>query len=107
MAYPGWSRRGRDLVPPAHARGAGTVIAGREVHVVFDKTGRILALADAGEVSGPGGVTLHHEPVAGPGQRSCRLRLTETHLTDGLAALIRDFEVDPTAAAPVLRRRGG
>jgi len=77
----------------------------RHVHVVYDEHGRILAVADATESSGPGGLVLGHRPVERPGQSSARLTLSDEHVAGGPTSLVRDWEIDPDASPPALRRR--
>ncbi len=78
----------------------------RDVHVVFDDDGRILALADAAEVTDAEGRTFGHEPVERSGQHAVRLTLGDEELSHGPAKLVADFEIDRTASPPALRRRG-
>lgn len=77
----------------------------REVHVVYDESGRILAVADAEDVTGPGGVVLGHRPVERAGQRSTRLTLGDEHRAVGPLGLVRDFEIDAASSPPTFRRR--
>jgi hypothetical protein len=77
----------------------------RDVHVVYDDTGRILAVADATEAAGPGGLLVGHRPVERLGQNAVRLVLGDEHVAGGLSSLLRDFEIDHQASQPALRRR--
>lgn len=77
----------------------------RDVHIVHDGDGRILAVAPAGPISGDDGSTRGVTPVAAEGQFALRLTLTEEHAAVGPGALIRDFEVDLSAAQASLRSR--
>ncbi|MFZ0172602.1 MAG: hypothetical protein WAL04_13040 [Acidimicrobiales bacterium] len=77
----------------------------RDVHVIYDDSGRILAVADASEAVGPGGLLLGYTPVERPGQRSVRLTLGDEHIAGGPSSLLRDFEIDHAAFPPALRRR--
>jgi hypothetical protein len=77
----------------------------REVHVLFDDHGKILAVADAASRTGPDGVILGHRPVERAGQRAVRVALGEEHEAAGPAGLVRDFELDVAASPPRLRRR--
>jgi hypothetical protein len=75
------------------------------VHIVHDDDGRILALADAAEVPGPGGVVLHHQPRPRPGQHALLLSLSEEQQELHPVVLLREFELDSGAPSPALRRR--
>jgi hypothetical protein len=75
------------------------------VHIIHDDDGRILAVADAAEVAGPGGVVLHHQPRPRPGQHAVLITLDDEQRELHALALIRDFELDRTASPLALRRR--
>jgi hypothetical protein len=75
------------------------------VHVVHDDDGRILAVADAADTPGPGGVVLHHRPRPRPGQHAVLVTLTDQQRELHVATLIRDFELDRDASPVALRRR--
>jgi hypothetical protein len=75
------------------------------VHVVHDDDGRILAVADAADTPGPGGVVLHHRPRPRPGQHAVLVTLTDQQRELHALTLIRDFELDRQTSPPVLRRR--
>lgn len=75
------------------------------VHVVHDDAGRILAVADAADATGPGGTVLHHQPRPRPGQHAVVVRLTDEQQELHALALIRDFELDRQASPIALRRR--
>lgn len=75
------------------------------VHVVHDDAGRILAVADAADTPGPGGVVLHHQPRPRPGQHAVRVSLTEEQQGLHALTLIRDYELDRAASPPALHRR--
>lgn len=77
----------------------------RDVHVVYEADGRILAIADASPARGEDGALLSSEPVPTPGQFCARLTLTDEHLAAGPVAVLRDFEVDIASEVPALRRR--
>jgi hypothetical protein len=76
----------------------------RDVHVVYDDGGAILAVADATEAHGAGGVVLRHHPVPGPRQHAARVRLDDEQERATAWQLVRDFEVDLTTSPPKLRR---
>jgi hypothetical protein len=76
-----------------------------DVHVVHDDEGRILAIADAADTPGPGGVVLHHQPRPRPGQHAVLVTLTDEQQELQAITLIRDFELDREASVPALRRR--
>jgi hypothetical protein len=76
-----------------------------DVHVVHDDEGRILAIADAADTPGPGGVVLHHQPRPRPGQHAVLVTLTDEQQELRAITLIRDFELDREAPVPALRRR--
>jgi hypothetical protein len=75
------------------------------VHIVHDDDGRILAVADAADTPGPGGVVLHHQPRPRPGQHGVVVTLTDEQRELHALTLIRDFELDPEASPLALRRR--
>jgi hypothetical protein len=75
------------------------------VHVVHDDEGRILAVADAADTPGPGGVVLHHQPRPRPGQHAVLVTLTDEQKELHVLTLIRDFELDREASPLTLRRR--
>jgi hypothetical protein len=77
----------------------------RDLHVVFDDDGRILALAEAAEVTDARGRTLGHQPVERPGQHVVRLTLGDEELAHGPARLLAEFEIDQGASPPALRER--
>jgi hypothetical protein len=77
----------------------------RNVHVVHDDEGRILAIADAADAPGPGGAVLHHEPRPRPGQHAVLVTLTDEQQGLHALALIREFELDREAPVLALRRR--
>jgi hypothetical protein len=60
----------------------------RELQVLYDESGRILAVADAEAVTGPGGVVLGHRPVERAGRRSTRLALGDEHRAVGPLSLV-------------------
>jgi hypothetical protein len=75
------------------------------VHVVHDDDGRILAVADAADTPGPGGLVFHHQPRPRPGQHAVLVTLTDQQRELPALALIRDFELDREASPFALRRR--
>jgi hypothetical protein len=75
------------------------------VHIVHDDDGRILAVADAADTPFPGGVVLHHQPRPRPGQHAVLVTLTDEQQGLHALTLIRDFDLDPEASSPALRRR--
>jgi hypothetical protein len=75
------------------------------VHIVHDDNGRILAVADAADRPGPGGVVLHHQPRPRPGQHAILITLTDEQQQLPAVTLIRDFDLDREASPPALRRR--
>jgi hypothetical protein len=75
------------------------------VHVVHDDSGRILAVADAGDTAGPGGVVLHHQPHPRSGQHAVVVSLNDEQRELHALALVRDFELDLETSSPALRRR--
>jgi hypothetical protein len=75
------------------------------VHVVHDDTGRILAVADAAETAGPGGLLLHHRPRPRAGQHAVVVTLREEQRELPALTLLREFELDLEARSPALRRR--
>jgi hypothetical protein len=75
------------------------------VHIVHDADGRILALADAADMPGSGGVVLHHQPRPRPGQHAILVTLTDEQQQLHALTLIRDFDLDREASPPALRRR--
>lgn len=75
------------------------------VHVIHDDNGRILAVADAADIPGPGGVVLHHQPRPRPGQHAIVIALKDEQRGHHALTLIRDFELDPQTSPPALRRR--
>ncbi len=75
------------------------------VYVVHDEGGRILAVADAVGVAGPGGSTLRHQPRPRPGQHAVLVTLRDEQRKLHALALIRDYELDRDASPPVLYRR--
>lgn len=76
-----------------------------EVHVVYDDSGRILAVATAEATAGPGGLVLRHQPVPVAGQYAMRITLDDEQHAAGSVAFLREFEIDPEASPPALRRR--
>lgn len=78
---------------------------GREVHVVHDDAGTILAMVEAAATEGPGGIRLTSTPVPGPGQRSTRVTVADEHAGLSLLDLLDRFEVDHTQSPPTLRER--
>lgn len=77
----------------------------REVHVVYDDRGTIVALVEAGESEGPGGVRLSSTPLAGPGQHTVLAAVADEHAGLSLAALLERGELDHDPSPPVLRVR--
>ncbi len=77
----------------------------QRVYIVHDHEGRILAVADAADIPGPGGVVLHHQPRPRPGQHAAFVILRDEQRELHALALIRQFELDPDASPPALRRR--
>jgi hypothetical protein len=75
------------------------------VHVIHDKAGRILAVADAADIAGPGGMVLRHQPSPRPGQHAVIVSLRAEQRGLHALALIRDYELDRDESPPVLRRR--
>jgi hypothetical protein len=75
------------------------------VHIIHDDNGRILAVADAADTAGPGGVVLHHQPRPRPGQHAIVVTLTDEQQDVDALTLIRDFDLDREASPPALRRR--
>jgi hypothetical protein len=75
------------------------------VHIIHDQDGRILAVADAADIPGPGGMVLHHQPRPRLGQYAVHVTLSEEQREMHALTLIRDFELDPQASPPALRRR--
>ena len=77
------------------------------VHVVHDGSGRILAVADAAETTGPHGLLLRHQPRPRPGQHLVELALGRDLQDLHAVALVRDYELVLDAAPVTLRRRAG
>ena len=75
------------------------------VHILHDDNGRILALADAADRLGPGGVVLRHQPRPRPGQHAVLVTLTDEQQELHALTLIRDFDLDRESSPPALRRR--
>ena len=75
------------------------------VHVVHDESGRILAVADAAETTGPDGVSLRHQPRPRPGQVLVQMDLDEELQILNALALVRDYEVDVDTSSGTLKRR--
>ncbi len=75
------------------------------VHIVHDDDGRILAVADAADTPGPGGVVLHHAPRPRSGQHAVLVTLNDQQRELHALDLIRDFELDRQASPLALRRR--
>jgi hypothetical protein len=74
------------------------------VYAIHDEGGRILAVADAAKVAGPGGMTLRHQPSPRPGQRAVLVHLRDEQRDMHALALVRDYRLDRDASPPVLYR---
>src|ERR1039458_6906626 len=68
------------------------------VHIIHDQDGRILAVADAADIPGPGGMVLHHQPRPRLGQYAVHVTLSEEQREKHALTLIRDLELDPQAS---------
>jgi hypothetical protein len=79
--------------------------AGREVHMVSDAAGTIVAAMEAAPTTGPGGVQLSSAPAPGRGHLTVALVLTDAHAKLALRDLVEDYEIDHGAESPALRRR--
>lgn len=78
---------------------------GREIHVVHDDDGTILALVEAAATEGPGGIRLTSTPVPGPGQQAVRVTVADQHANVSLLELLERFELDHAQSPPTLRER--
>ncbi len=77
----------------------------REVHVVYDDNGKVLAIAETVETEGPGGLRLRLAPLPQPGQRAVRVSLADDQAALTLSQLLDDFELEHDKPLPSLRRR--
>jgi hypothetical protein len=75
------------------------------VHIIHNDDGRILAVADAADKPGPGGVVLRHQPRPRPGQHAVVVTLRDEQQGLHALTLIREFELDLQTSVPALHRR--